>query len=308
MSLPEITTLEELRNREIPARVWHWEDGLTPGLNLLIAKKRQGKSWFSLWLALAISLGQEFLSRPTTPGRVLYINTELDETASHERSLRLPPPLPDNLLVCHTWRKGELALADLEEVIVEQHLDVVVIDMLIGILAPEFVVNDYMQSDYWNRVRKIGQRHGVSILGLWHAGKAERLDFVDGAIGSTGLVGQADSIIGLAKKGKNQVSLQMTGNHGHDTVLPLRFTDCRWELSSEEGQETLLGLKGAALKCSRLVSEQPGLTCSDIARSVGLDAEKTVRSALRRMVNQGQMKKEEQRYYPVNRSNTGQTG
>jgi len=310
MALPEIVVWEELRRRDIPSRTWHVDGMVTPGLNLLFAKVKQGKSWFSMAMAAAVASGQPFLGRKTVQGKVLYINTELDETASHERAISFGA-LPPGLLVCHSWSRGRQALDDLEEAILGDKLRMIVVDMLTGFIPLGMDTDDYGEASFWNSLRKIGHRHVVSILGLWHAGKSPREDWPDAAIGSTGLVGQSDSIIGLRKVGTgNRVRLEVKGNHGRDISLNLDYEGCHWKLANGDGIETgPHGLTGWQLACFDIVGQNPdGITSAGVAELHGTLTPEQVRSHLRNVETKGHVKKDGPLWYPVNPVKHGQTG
>ena len=54
-------------------------DGIiTPGLNLLAAPRKKGKSWFALDVALCVARGENFWGRKTEQGKVLYFALEDD--------------------------------------------------------------------------------------------------------------------------------------------------------------------------------------------------------------------------------------
>lgn len=61
----KIFTIESERTADIPERTWFVDGMLTPGFNLLIAKKGIGKSFFALQAAVAVASGKPFLGRKT---------------------------------------------------------------------------------------------------------------------------------------------------------------------------------------------------------------------------------------------------
>jgi hypothetical protein len=257
----ELISLEEERTADIPPRTWFVEGMVTTGFNLVIAKKAIGKSFFVLDMAYAIAAGYDFLGQKTMQCDVLYVPTELDRIAVHER-IQKYPLIPDNLFIHYCWTIGARALADAERVLKERKIRVLIFDMFLP-LEPEIETNAYETSEVFLKWRKMAQKYEAAIVAVWHAGKTVRTDFMDAAIGTTGLIGQSDSIISLERKRtETGGNLWIGGNHGEERGLKVIFENCTWYLTGGTADDYLsIGDK----ELIRLVQEQGKLRAIDAA-------------------------------------------
>ncbi len=283
----KIFTIEDERTADIPPRTWFIDGMLTPGFNLLTAKKGIGKSFFALQAAVAVASGKPFLGRKTIQAPVLLITTEIDRIALHERIQRFGE-MPSQLFVSYGWTAGDQALYDAEVVIQEHGIRVLVFDMFFPILQAGMDTNAYDTSNVFLKWRLMAQKHGAAILAVWHAGKTERTDFMDSALGTTGLTGQSDCILSLdRKRGESKAKLYIGGNHATEEALSLTFENCTWELT--EGEGSFLSASDGAIV--NAVNEHPagvGTTEVSVRISKGYD---TTRMALNRLAVQGHIRK-----------------
>jgi len=230
--------MEEERTADVPERVWFVDGMITSGFNLIIAKKAIGKSFFVLDMAVAIAGGDYFLGRSTTETGVLYVPTELDRIAMHERIQEFGK-LPENLFIHYSWSTGQQALTDAENVLRSGFIKVLIFDMFLPIV-PEVETNAYESSAVYLRWRQLAQKYEAALICLWHSGKAVRADFMDAAIGTTGLIGQSDSIISLdRKRGEAAGKLFIGGNHGTEAVIKVFFENRHWHLVAGDGEDFL---------------------------------------------------------------------
>ena len=173
---------------------------------------------------------------------------------------------------------------------------VIIVDMLPGILPSDHETNSYDDQPFYARIRKLGHKYNAAIIGLWHAGKAEREDHVDAAIGSTGKVAQCDCILTLVRKrGDPCGKLLVAGNHGKDDSVDLRFEDCTWSLA--------VGAEGPSLSAQDqiyidILGKHPeGLSCSVLSATAGKSST-AGRSALHRLAARGLVLKRGTLWYP----------
>ncbi len=231
----EIVSAESERTAEIPPRRWFLEGVLTVGLSILTAKKAIGKTFWLLESLRAIAAGDRFLGLETLPVPTLYVSTELDRTAIHERLDRYPGPLPDNFYVKYGWRSGEDGIGDLERLVKQHGIQVIAIDMFAAVLPENVEINAYELTPFLRRWRQEAHRLGICVLGSWHSAKADREDPMLAALGTTGIGGQADCYVSLDRKRGEQVTTMFSGgNHGKEHVLKLWFEECRWTLANGE--------------------------------------------------------------------------
>ncbi len=74
--LAAVCSFRARQQADLPPRVWYWDGGITPGFNLLTARKAMGKSYFLMQMADCIAAGAPFLGRNTRKAKVLYVNPD----------------------------------------------------------------------------------------------------------------------------------------------------------------------------------------------------------------------------------------
>lgn len=293
----ELISMEEERTADIPPRTWFVENMITTGFNLIIAKKGIGKSFFVLDMAVRTAWGYDFLGHKTTRCGVLYIPTELDRIALHERLQRYVA-LPENLFVHYSWSTDQKALDDVEQVLMEGDISVVVFDMFLPIV-PSVETNAYESSSVFLRWRKLFQKYNAGLVAVWHSGKSERQDFMDSAIGTTGLIGQSDSVLYLERKrGESGGKLKVGGNHGSEMAINLSFDNCRWETV---GVGEVAELSQGDMEILDLVEKHGSLTPTDAAAMTDRAYDGT-RMALARLKARGYLRKTGRGLYHPNRT------
>lgn len=295
--IERLIPMESERTVEIPARIWYVEGMITVGFNLVIAKKGIGKSFFIMDLGINVAAGTQFMGRETTKADVLYIPTELDRVAVHER-LQIYEKLPPDLFVHYCWSTGEQALSDAERILTETSLRVLIFDMFLPVV-PELETNAYESSGVFLRWRQLAQRCGAAIVAVWHSGKSARKDFMDSAIGTTGLIGQSDSILMLDRqRGETAGKLFVGGNHGKEQVLKVKFEDRRWKLLDNNSPDFLSVNDAALLK---LVKERETTTPKIAAAATGRTYD-YARMSLTRLYERGLIQKIGRGLYGPNNS------
>ena len=272
---------------DLPPRTWFIDGMLTPGLNILSARKGLGKSFFALQAAAAIAAGGTFLGRPTTCGKVLYAALELDRIAMHERTARLPR-LPDELDIAYSWPRGDTAIALIEAAIIEGGYNVIILDMIGGILPEGQDTNSYDLSPFLFKLRRAALDNCAAVLALHHSTKADSGDHVTNLMGSTAFGGQADSIIAIERRrGEPGGRILISGNHGRELALDAVFEDCRWSAADrEEGTEGPTIAAADRIYAEILEKHPEGLSASLLAATAAKNPN-ACRAALSRLARRG---------------------
>lgn len=223
-------------------------DGIiTPGLNLLAAPRKKGKSWFALDVALCVAKGENFWGRKTEKGKVLYF--ALEDTPGRIKD-RMDTQLdcedaPDDLFIsCSTGYAGDKFFKDLDDCI-EEHDDtkLVIVDVLQKIRSEKKTNQSEYAHDYKDvgELKKIADKHGISLLVVTHTKKAkdsrDRLNDISGGVGVTGV---ADTILMIECDDKASQSddlsskdrmFYIVGRDVPEEELTIHFDDknCRWK-------------------------------------------------------------------------------
>ena len=283
--LDGIVSFAARQEADIPPRTWYADGMICPGFNMLTARKAMGKSFFLTQLGNAIAEGQEFLGRKTTQAKVLLVSFELDERDTSERFKGMLRPLSPNAWIKHIWSTGEDAFADAERAITEGGFKVIMFDTFLPLLPrdSDFKLNEYGDSEVYLRWRLLAKRHDAAIVASWHEGKTPRDDFMLNAIGSTGMVAQADSVISIdRKRGDPAGKLFIAGNHAKDSALSVVFEDGFFRLG--DGEININRLTPDEEKTVAALAKHPeGATPDEIGLETGKNAN-AARATLNRLI------------------------
>lgn len=223
-------------------------DGIiTPGLNLLAAPRKKGKSWFALDLALCIARDEDFWGKKTEHGKALYF--ALEDTEERVRR-RINKQLdyedaPESLLVsCSTGYVGDVFYKDLDACLNDnKDIKIVIVDVIQKIRSEKRSNQTEYSHDYNDvgKLKKIADNHGISILAITHTRKTkdgrDRLNEISGGVGVTGAADTILMIVSSDADSKDS-TLYITGRDVEETELTIRFDKdaCRWKYvgSTEE--------------------------------------------------------------------------
>ena len=302
-----IVSMESLRTSDIPPRQWAASEMIPMAeLSIIGARKRQGKTWFSLQAAEAISSGKGFLSRNATQGKVLYWPSELDATGMKERSERWPSrPVDLDIVTAGPTDlpipRGQPCITEIESIITEGGYRVVILDMLGAFTPTGSDSNAYEISDFFLGLRRVAFKTGAAIVGTWHTGKSDYDDPALSLIGSAGIGGQVGSIITIAKnKGQQDVKVTVSGNHAREQVLSVRVDNGMFE----DPEEADLGdIMSQPTHDQRIILDGvkaplQGVSLVDLATALGKKTD-TMRKALERMKEKGLAQKKDERWFAV---------
>lgn len=215
-------------------------DGIiTPGLNLLAAPRKKGKSWLALDLALRIARGEKFMGRETKQGKVLYFALEDDFGRMRERINILLDyeDAPKDLLVsCATGYTGRGFYKDLNNFL-EQNggIKLVIVDVLQKIRSEKKTGQTEYAYDYDDigNLKKIADAHGVPILAVTHTRKTkDSRDRLNEIAGGVGVTGAADTILMIGSNdAEKDNTLYITGRDVQETELTIHFDKdtCQWK-------------------------------------------------------------------------------
>lgn len=191
-------------------------DSLIPkGLHILAGAPKVGKSWLALWLALAVSKGEEVWDNKTVQGTTLYLCFEDNEIRIQNRLFEITDDAPNSVYFCTEQARLD---TDLEEKIrnfVKGHADtnLIIIDTLQtvrSIRAESTYGNDYAEL---LTIKNLAYEFNVAILLIHHLKKKSESDKFHEISGSTGLQGVADAMYVLAeeRRGSGRATLYCIG-------------------------------------------------------------------------------------------------
>lgn len=209
---------------EEPRYIWQ---GILPdaGLAICAASKASGKTLLLLQLSHAISRGEPFLGVPTTASKVLFLELELSQRRTAQRLSKMGLVPGANLDFAFRWPTGEEGMMALADAIERDSYQLVVVDVLQMLWPMDADTNSYQDAyGVLAPLRQMANDLRCMILLVTHRRKSETADYLDGVIGSVGLVANADVILTLARnRGEESAVLCLDGNDIEAQKLALDF-------------------------------------------------------------------------------------
>jgi len=260
--------------KQLPPLRWAVRGIVPEGLTLFAGKRKMGKSWLALGLALAVTSGRPALGAVSVePGPVLYLALE-----DHER--RLPDRLtlslagqsaPTDLeLATACSRPDRGGLKDIERWLhMRPTARLVIVDTFTRVRAPSRAGSNVYQEDYQaiGGLKALAERFHVAVLVVHHKRKGVALDPVDEISGSTGLPGGADTLMVLERqRGTDKAIVYLSGRDVEERELALTFDGARgaWHLSVNTRATTHLSSeRRAVLEALEALDPAPGTPPTD---------------------------------------------
>lgn len=242
----QVYQAKELYGKELERTPMVIPHMLPIGLNVLAGAPKRGKSWLALAMALAVSGGTTFLNQPCNQGDVLYLDLESRQYRVQDRLRQLTnAPAPDGFFITHEAAPLDGGLYEQLEKWIKsvRHASLIIIDTLGRVKASgkKSSENAY-ESDtrLYGALQKWAVEHKLAVLVVHHLRKVrDSDDWFDKISGSNGLVGVADTVLGLGGVRGEQVSKLMVSGRDidGDYELAIRFKDGQWSLESASGEE-----------------------------------------------------------------------
>lgn len=217
---------------------------LTPGLNLLAAPRKKGKSWMALDIALCVAGNGDFMGRKTEHGRVLYFALE-DSIERMKRRINAvldDEDVPDSLLIVFsTENTGSGLYKEIDSCLnADSGIKLVIIDVLQKVRQDKKLNQSEYSHDYndMGALKDVADRHGITVLAVTHTRKAkdssEPLNEIAGGVGVTGAADTILKIEGSSTKKEN--ILYIVGRDMQEQRLAIVFDAgmCRWKYIGTE--------------------------------------------------------------------------
>lgn len=236
-----VETAKEIQQSTEIQREFLIDGIITPGLNLLAAPRKKGKSWFALDVALCVAKGEDFWGRKTEQGKVLYFALEDTPERVKNRINRIldDEDAPSNLLVsCSTGCSGDKFYKDLNDFLDDnEDIKLVIVDVMQKIRSDKKTNQSEYSHDYKDvgELKKIADDHKISLIAITHTRKLkdsrDRLNEISGGVGVTSV---ADTILMITSNDNSSSKDNMLFVTGRDVLeeeLAIHFDmdTCRWK-------------------------------------------------------------------------------
>jgi hypothetical protein len=280
------------------------------GVTLICAKPKVGKSWLLLDLCIAATSDRFTLgSIKPVQGSVLYLALEDSMRRLQSRATKLLPTFsgewPEHLTLATDWRRVDQGgLDDIRDWVETTRRDgrkiaFIAIDVLKRVRPATSRTKPAYDADYEAIIglHKLAVELDIAIVMTHHTRKAEAEDLIDKVSGTFGLVGAADTIIVIERRGGGWV-LDVRGRDVTADELAAEFskTSCRWTILGPAAEVHRSAERNAVLIVFEDAKGAP-LTVADV--TAGLEVSQTqsqtspaaVRQILSRMVKNGDLRR-----------------
>lgn len=242
----KVYTAKQIQDDKI-SRAESLVDGLvTPGLNILAAPRKQGKSWMALQLGICVAGTENFLGRETGHGGVLYFALEDTEDRMNRRlnTILDDEDAPADLRFSFSTRySGSGFDKGLDEFLKSNPgTKLVIIDVLQKIRMDKRSNQTEYSHDYkeCGALKEIADKYGISILVVHHCRKTkDGNDPLNEIAGGVGVTGAADTILKISgrKDGADKRNiLSVTGRDVPERSFEIAFNPdtCKWKYIGTE--------------------------------------------------------------------------
>ena len=262
---------------EIPETRWIVPGILRPGLGVLSAPQKSGKSTLVTDLALAAATGGAFLNNfHAEPGDVLYLNFEDDLNDLRTRAKALGYSTNQGfprLQIEFDAPRQDAGGLELIEKWAENHPErrLAVIDPFVKFRRfrrPEEKGLDAYQLDYFvaGELHALAVKYNLALLLVNHEKKSPGVDWVFQSTGSTALTAAANTVMRLERKrGQSDAALKITGRGIKEQDFALRGDGLAWKYCGDA--ETYRDSQ-TTLSIAAILRERGETTVRDIAETL----------------------------------------
>ena len=222
---------------------------LSPGLSMLAADPKIGKSWFALLMCICVSQGKKFLGYNTKKSNILYLALEDSDNRMKSRIKCIfdGDTLPDTFNYC-------IEINDLSNGFIEQmelvcqsmnDLRLIVVDTL-QCIRGQYNNKDGGAYGYdykeMNKLKAFAKKHNLAILLIHHTSKVDNPNDPFFSIsGTRGLTGALDLMMVIKKENvaDKQAKFYIRGRDVDNDAFVIEMQNCRWSKvgTLEEMQE-----------------------------------------------------------------------
>jgi hypothetical protein len=298
MRLPPGFSDKELLDAEIDDPIFVLPGLIPEGLTVLAGRPKSGKTTLAMNIADAVARGGMALGAISCPKiEVLFLALEDNRRRLQRRRRMLTKA--ENLghapgLHYHlTWpRLNEGGLDLLDQFLAgNKAVKLVIFDTWKRVCPHRRRDQDDYQheSDAATLLQKLAAKHQVAIVIIHHSRKGPGSDdFVDDVLGSTGLTGAVDTIIGFRRKrGTGDAEISVTGRDVDECEKALAgdHTTGKWRLLGDAGEQRMSRARRAIVE---LLKDGKMRTIAEVADRLG-EKYDNVRMNLAAMVDDGQL-------------------
>lgn len=274
----DVTNASNLLEEEFEEFTHMVDDLIVPGVTLLAADPKSGKSYLMLYLSYCVATGQPAFGnkRAVKQGKVLYMALEDSNRRLQKRlqeirkkdvlaSVRLPEGLD-------IFTRGKLAMEgrfeSLTKIIEENDYDMVVIDILQNIRKKGESMTYNKEYELLKNLGDVAHSTDTAIVLVHHTKKGNSSNKMQKISGTQGLSGAADNLIVMERQGNDSIlDLHVKGRDIEEHQFWLEFGTDEAFYKQLNDPPTSRSTQAKMDKAWEL--SQDGLTQGDIAKMLG---------------------------------------
>jgi hypothetical protein len=294
---PRIQSAAQLAQKDFPDIPFIVPRYVAPGLTLLAAKPKIGKSWLCLDLAISVAAERYCLGDiKCSKGQVLFIALEDNERRLKRRLKKLLPSgeWPADLDYATDWpRAGEGGVEAIRKWCeIASNPKLVVVDVLAAFRDPKRAQQSPYEADFEaiRALQQVASEFNIAIIVIHHMRKAGAdSDPFDTVSGTLGLSGAADSVMILSRDGQG-TTLYARGRDIETVEDAIAFNaeTCRWTVQGAAEDIRRSDERGTIL--SVLIDADEPIRISEIVAGTQM-SRRNVDQLLFKMARDGEVKK-----------------
>jgi len=303
-TLPPLVSATELYRGQIVSLRPLFENLLWDGLTMLIARPKAGKSWLTLQCAVHVAGGRQVDGITAIDhGPVLYAALEEPKARTMARLRKLAPEgdWTENLhFVYELLPLMGGGAEQLAELIQKLRPRLVVLDTFTALVKTGSKSgSDVFRSQYAevSRLRKLAEEFQTAIIVVHHMRKGLSDGAIEAVAGTGGIAAAVDTLWQLKRKTEGEATLDVVGRETEERTLALRFEQAHfgWCVLGNDAAQLLNSERRQLLE---LLCEEGPLSPAQVAAELGKSRPAT-RMLLKRMKDDGQVKKQGTKYIPT---------
>ncbi|MFV1883064.1 MAG: AAA family ATPase [Balneola sp.] len=209
-----IISASDLFRKNIPELKYNIQHLVVPGLTILAAAPKVGKSYLICYLGYCMATGQKaFAKLSTRKSKVLFLALEDNERRLQARlaeianaSLLGAVNIPENLHLVTSLGENKDSIQVIKRLINKEGYEVVIIDILQRIAKPEETGSYKKEYTLVKRLKELADNTKTSIIAVHHTNKRYSKAALDAISGTRGLVGACDNVLLLSRESEESLS------------------------------------------------------------------------------------------------------
>jgi|GEM_PF-4103451 len=202
-----IISASDLLSQNIAELKYNIQHLVVPGLTLVAAAPKVGKSYLMSYLGYCMATGQKvFTKLNTRKSKVLFLALEDNDRRLQARlteianaSLLGTVNIPENLHLVTSLGENEDSINAIKKLINKRGYGVIIIDILQRVAKPEDTGSYKKEYTLIKRLKELADSTKTSIIAVHHTNKKSSKAALDAISGTRGLVGACDNVIVLSR-------------------------------------------------------------------------------------------------------------